>query len=158
MISLKKVARFLVLALLVCALCSAALAEVIPPYGEGQIGLIAEVLPESITLRQKPSFSGKVLQTVEYGHIVIVMEQKDGWAHVTLGDSEDSPQGWVNAEYIAIDPAHYRTEEKTPVYAWDDENAPKVALLEKGEVLPILKEDGDWYIVSLRGAVGFVHK
>ena len=84
--------------------------------------------------------------------------QADGWAHCFLGDSEDSDSGWVNADYIAIDPDWYRTEGKTPVYAWNDTLAPKVALLDANTILPILSDEGAWLIVSLRGAVGWVQK
>ena len=89
-------------------------AEVIPPYGEGQIGLHAAVLCEELSLREKPSSSSKVIQTLKNGDFIIVAEQKDGWARCVLGDSEDSVSGWVNAEYIVVDPAWYRTEKDTP--------------------------------------------
>ena len=36
--------------------------------------------------------------------------------------------------------------------------APKVALLSKGTMLPILKDEGEWLIVSLRGATGWIYK
>ena len=133
-------------------------AEILPPYGEGQIGLQAVVLCETLTLRQQPSSSAKAVKTLHYGDLPIVIEQSDGWAYCALGDSEDAPVGWVNADYIAIDPAWYRTEEKKPVYAWDDTLAPKVALLDANTTLPILKDEGDWLIVSLRGAVGWIRK
>ena len=74
------------------------------------------------------------------------------------GDSEDSLSGWINSDYIIINPTWYVTEKRTSVYAWNDTAAPKVALLEKGNRLPILKEAGNWYLVSLRGAVGWIHK
>ena len=133
-------------------------AEIIPPHGFGQIGLQAAIVCEDLTLREKPSASSEVVKTLQYGDFIIVIEQSDGWAYCTLGDSEDSPKGWVNADYIAIDPAWYRTNEKMPVYAWNDTEAPKVALLDQNTTLPILKEDDDWLIVSLRGAVGWIHK
>ena len=133
-------------------------AAILPPHGEGQIGLQAVVLCEELALREKPSSSSKVLEKLHYGDLPIVIEQKDGWAYCVLGDSEDSPTGWVNADYIVVDPAWYRTDAKTPVYAWNDTSALKVAQLDKGVTLPILKEDGDWLIVSLRGAVGWIHK
>ena len=133
-------------------------AEIIPPHGFGQIGLQAVVLCEELTLRREPNAGSKALQTLKYQDLPIVMEQKDGWAYCTVDDSEDSPCGWVNADFIAIDPAWYRTEKKTPVYAWNDTTASKVALLEKGTTLPILKEEGDWLIVSLRGATGWILK
>lgn len=44
------------------------------------------------------------------------------------------------------------------VYAWNDTAAPKVALLDKNTRLPILKEEGGWYLVSLRSAVGWIQR
>ncbi len=133
-------------------------AEIIPAHGFGQIGLQAVVLCEELSVRQKPSSSAKVIEKLHYGALPIVMEQSNGWAYCALGDSEDSVQGWVNADYIAVDPAWYKTEAKTPVYAWKDTSAPKVGLMDKGTTLPILKEEGDWLVVSLRGAAGWIHK
>ena len=90
---------------------------------------------------------------------MIVYKQSNGFAQIFLSDAVDAePAGWVNAEYIAINPSYFRTDSKTPVYAWNSTSAPRVALLNKGETLPILKESGDWLIVSLRGAVGCVRK
>ena len=89
----------------------------------------------------------------------MVLKQSGGWAQVILSDDVDAePAGWVNAEYIIIDPAWYRTDETTAVYAWDDTSAPKVALLDPGTKLPILKEEGKWVVVSLRGAAGWIRK
>ena len=130
--------------------------EILPAYGEGQIGLQAVVLCEELTLRQEPSAASKAVETLRYGDLPIVIRQEDGWAYCALGDSEDAPIGWVNADYIAIDPAWYRTDAKTPVYAWNDTAALKVALLDKDTTLPILREEGDWLIVSLRGAAGWI--
>ena len=133
-------------------------AEIIPPYGEGQIGLSAVVLCENLTLRQAPGANAGVLDTLHDGARIIVSEQKDGWAHIFTGDSEDSAEGWVKADYLAIDPAWYRADDATPVYAWNDTSALKVGLLDKDTVLPILKDDGEWIVVGLRGASGWIHK
>ncbi len=164
---MKKFKRLTILVALILALASAGLAhaEIIPPFGEGQIGLHGAILCEELSLREKPGSSSKVVKTLRYGDFILVTEQKNGWAHCVLGDAEDSPSGWVNAEYIIVDPSWYRTEKKTPVYAWNDTSAPKVALLnantelfDSKTFLPILKIDGEWIIVSLRGAVGWIHK
>jgi SH3-like domain-containing protein len=133
-------------------------AEIIPPHGEGQIGLQAVVLCEELTMRQEPNASSKAVETLSYGFLPIVMEQKDGWAYCVDGDSEYATAGWINADYLAIDPAWYRTDAKTPVYAWAETTAPKLALLNKGVSQPILKEEGDWLLISLRGAVGWVQR
>ena len=152
--------RFIILTLVVIILGSMipVQAEIIPPYGEGQIGLSAVVLCEELTMRENPSSSSKAVKTLLYGDLPNVMKQSDGWAYCVDGDSEDSLAGWVKTDYIAIDPAWYRTDAKTPVYAWNDTAAPKVALLDINVTLPILKEEGEWLIVSLRGAVGWIHK
>lgn len=140
-------------------------AEILPPFGEGQIGLLAAVLCESLTVRKEPSASSEAVKTLKYRDLINVTELTDGWAFAFLGDEEGAASGWVNADYIVIDPAWYRTEARTPVYAWKDAAAPKVALLEANTVfldpdtfLPILKDEGDWLIVSLRGATGWIQK
>ena len=158
---MKKTAWLTLLTALILALgcIGMAQAEIIPPHGEGQIGLQAVVLCEQLTVRQDPNASSKTTQTLKYGDLIIVDKQADGWASCFVSDSVDaSAAGWVNADYIAIDPAWYRTEGKTPVYAWNDTSAPKVALLDANTTLPILKTEGDWLIVSLRGATGWIHK
>ena len=141
-------------------------AEVIPPLGPGQqIGYPAVVLCEKLTLREKPNASSKAVQSLEFGDQPIVInadlpegpQEENGFVYCTLGDSEDSPVGWIDSGYIVINPAWYVTEQKTTVYAWNDNAAPKVALLDKDTRLPILKEEGNWYLVSLRGAVGWIH-
>ena len=106
------------------------------------------------------------MKTLNYGDLPIVVgadlpegpKEENGFVYCTLGDSEDSPCGWINSDYIFINPAWYVTEKKVTVYAWDDISAPKIALLDKDSRLPILKEEEDWYLVSLRGAVGWIHK
>lgn len=157
---MKKLSSLTILVALILSLgiIGGACAEILPPYGEGQIGYLAAILCEKLTLRENPSVSSKVVKILEYGDFLIVVRQSDGWAYCTLGDSEDDLAGWVNADYIAIDPARYRTEAETPVYAWNDTKAPKIGLLDKDTILPILKEEGDWLLVSLRGAVGWIRK
>jgi len=142
-------------------------AEIIPPYGPGQqIGYPAVVLCEKLTLREGPSAFSKAVQTLNYGDRPIVVgadlpagaKEENGFVYCTLGDSEDSPCGWINSDYIVINPSWYVAEKETAVYAWNDTAAPKVALLDKDTRLPILKEEGDWYVISLRGAAGWIHK
>lgn len=153
----KDMKKILVLSVLVFMLGCVCHAAVIPPQGPGQIGYSSVVLCDSLSLRSAPNFSSSTLQTLHYGDRIIVMDTQDGWAHCVLGDSEDSPAGYVNEDFIAIDPAWYRTEGDTLVCAWNDTAAPKVALLDEGTTLPILRDDGDWIIVSLRGATGWIN-
>ena len=154
--TMKRFFVFLMMFMLAFSVCHA---EIIPPYGEGQIGLTSVVLCEELTVREGPGASYKAVMKLQYGARPIVMKEENGWAYIALGDGvDDVPPGWVNTDYLAIDPAWYRTEATTAVYAWNDVNAPKVALLDKDETLPVLKDDGDWLVVSLRGASGWIRK
>ncbi len=143
------------------------LAEIIPPCEPGQqIGYPAVVLCEKLTLREKPASSAKAVKTLNYGDQPIVVgadlpagaQEENGFVYCTLGDSEDAPCGWINASFLVINPAWFVTEKETSVYAWNNTDALKVALLDKGTALPILKEADGWYLVSLRGAVGWIRK
>ena len=134
-------------------------AEILPPYGEGQIGLQAVVLCESLSIRREPASDSAAVKTLQYGDKVIVQKVANGWAECFTSDAVDAgPAGWVKSDYIVIDPAWYRTDASTPVYAWNDTTAPKVALLNRNVTVPVLKEDGDWLVISLRGAAGWVRK
>ena len=166
---MKKIGWLAILAALVLAVGSIGVvyAEIIPPCEPGQqIGYPAVVLCEKLTLREEPSSSSRAVKTLHYGDLPIVVgadqpagaKEENGFVYCTLGDSEDSPCGWINADYIIINPAWYVTETNTPVYAWNDADAPKVALLVQDTRLPILQEEEDWYLVSLRGAVGWIYK
>ncbi len=166
---MKKYSWLTILTVLVLILgcIGTACAEIIPPCEPGQqIGYPAVVLCETLTLREKPNTSAKTVKTLNYGDLPIVVgadlpegpKEENGFVYCTLGDSEDSPCGWINSDYIFINPAWYVTEKKVTVYAWDDISAPKIALLDKDSRLPILKEEEDWYLVSLRGAVGWIQK
>ena len=155
----RRVTLFAAAVLAVCLAASACVAEILPPYGQGQIGYLAVVLCESLTVRQERSASSRSVTTLGYGDRFVVQRQVGGWADCFLSDAVDAGQsGWVNADYIIIDPAWYRTDESTPVYAWNDTTAPRVALLTRGTELPILRDEGDWLIVSLRGATGWIRK
>ena len=134
-------------------------ATILPPRGEGQIGYEAVVLCESLTVRKERSAGSRAVKTLHYGDTFSVQDNLGGWASCFTSDDVDAGQtGWVNSDYIIVDPAWYRTDEATPVYAWNDQKAPKVAQLSKGTVLPILKDEGEWLIVSLRGATGWICK
>lgn len=161
----RKFVSALLCLLVIMSLTFSVHAETVGPFGPGQIGLHGAILCEELTLRAKPSFSGRVIKTLNYGDFILVTEQIEGWARVCLGDDEDAVTGWVNSDYIVVDPAWYRTEKKTTVYAWKSTVAPKVALLEVNQemfdsdtFLPVLMDEGDWILVSLRGAVGWIRR
>ena len=134
-------------------------AMIIPPQGVGQIGISAVVILNDLPVYEKANASSKTLMTLESGRHVIVLEQDGEWAKLTLSDSVDETfEGWVNAQSLLIDNAWYMTNEETPVYAWNDTEAPVFEYLEEYTLLPILKDDGEWLVVSLRGASAWILK
>ena len=156
---MKKTFLLTILAALIfiIAASGAANAEIIRAQGVGQFGYEAVVLCESITVREGPGTNYRPVKKLPYGRRFSVTNRSGRWAECILSDDlYASPAGWVNTDYIAIDPAWYRTDAQTPVYAWKSTSAPKVALLNKGEMLPILKQETGWVVVSLRGAAGWI--
>ena len=91
---MKKHFRFIILALLVLVLGSAAAAraEIIPPYGEGQIGLQAVVLCENLTVREEPRAGAREVTTLPYGRRFAVQKQENGWADCFASDAVDAGQ------------------------------------------------------------------
>ena len=141
---------------------SCAHASVLPPEGmqqgyrefSGIEGKRAVVLCESLSVCDQRD--GRTIHKLYYGDTFITAESWDGWADCHCADG--SVTGWVRSDYIAVDPAYYMADEAVQVYAYNDTMAPRVALLEKGTKLPILHDAGEWYVVSLRGAAGWVRK
>ena len=155
---LKNGMKIAVLALLILMLTVGhSMAEIIPPNGPGQIGYQAVVLCNSLSVRETMSTKAKAVKSLRAGDTFIVQTVSNGWADVFVSETGGSI-GWVLADYIAVDPAWYKCETSTPVFAWGDTAAPKVALLDRGTKLPILKDMGDWLVVSLRGASGWIQK
>lgn len=154
--------RMLALTLALCLCAPLALAEVEPPRGEleyykGKFGHHCVVLCEALSVRSAPSYDAPVVSTFTSGSVFVTTGQQDGWQSV-IALRDGSELHWVRLEYLVFDPAYYTTGAETPVYAYDGIDAPRVALLEAGVNLPIIKETDTHYIVSLRGASGFIRK
>ena len=66
------VAMLLLTVMLGCAVF--AQAEIIPPYGEGQIGWQGVVLSENLTVRKEPDASAPEVQKLHYGNLFSVMK------------------------------------------------------------------------------------
>lgn len=141
---------------------SCATASVLPAEGiqegflqfTGREGKRAVVLCESLSVCDQRD--GRTIHKLSYGDRFITTQGWDGWADCIYADG--SVEGWVRSDYIMVDPAYYRADEAVQVYAYGDTMAPCVALLDKGTELPILHDAGEWFVVSLRGAAGWVRK
>ena len=157
----KKTMITLVLTLaILCSAVTVCQAQILAPRGPGQIGYQTIVLCESLSAYKERSSDSEVVETLKYGDQIIAMTSsgEDGWVQVALGDDVDGVPVWVRSDYVVINPSWYQTDGSTPVYAWAETGAKKVGLISAGNQLPILKDDGDWVCVSLRGASGWIRK
>ena len=148
--------KLIVLACMILLLGTAACADVIAPSGMGQIGYDAVVLCQSLTVRAERSTSSRAVTTLRAGDVFATQRTVDGWCDCFLSETAGQT-GWVRAEYVAIDPGWFIANTSTPVYPWNEETDLRVGLLDKGERHPILKVEGEWLLIGLRGAAGWIH-
>ena len=149
-------AVMLLLMLSLACLSGAASGEIIPPLGMGQTGYEAVVLCQSLTVREGRDTASKAVTVLHAGDRLVTFSTVDGWCDCFLHENEGRT-GWVKADYVAVDPAWYRVEKSTPVYAWDSESAARVGLLDAGEKYPVLMARDEWVVIGLRGASGWIH-
>ena len=76
---MKKMLRLTAVLALIFALACAGLAsaEIFAPHGEGQIGVGAVVASEEVAIYDKPSEDAKVVETLPFGHTLILMAMED---------------------------------------------------------------------------------
>ena len=153
--------RWLCMGMLAVLLLSAlpSEAEIRAPLGQGQIGWMAYVLCENLTVREQPAQNARTVQKLRYGTKFMVTQRMNGYCDVILSDAVDAEAaGWVLEDYVLIDPPVYVTETGTPVYAWPEARAKRVGYLATGTELPVISMEKDWVLVSLRGAVAWIRK
>ena len=151
---MKKAGICLLLVLMLLA-GTAACGEIRYPLGPGQLGYDAVVISKTVSIRPVQNANAKAVKKLSYGDHVSVMSLGNGWCEVYLSETE-GVSGYVLEDYILIDPSYLVTEESTPVYAWQAQNAKRVGLLGRGETYPIIRMEGSWLLISLRGAAGWV--
>ena len=150
---MKKIGICLFLALTL--IYGVAFGELTHPRGPGQLGFDAVVISKNISVRPTQNANAKAVKKLNYGDHMAVMSLGNGWCECYLSETE-GVSGYVLEDYILIDPAYITVEEPTPVYAWQAQNAKRVGLLGRGETFPIIRMEGDWLLISLRGAAGWI--
>ncbi len=122
----------------------------------------AVVLCQSLSiLDARGDQGGKKVTSLRYsGGTIPVIQSWDGYAEIYYSDGNKT--GWVRNEYLLMDPAWYLCDDDVQVYAYPDSMAPRVALIDKDTVLPIITEveaeNQEWVCVSLWGAAGWIRK
>ena len=116
------------------------------------------VLCQTLSVRQEPDSSASIILTLQYSDICQIIEESDLWYRVVYTVNSQNVTGWVKKDYVLTDFRYFSADQETPVYAYPDTSAKRIALLEEGESYPIITEWGDYFVISLRGASGFIAK
>ena len=150
-----KKAMGILLAAALLMVSALALGEITHPLGPGQMGYDAVVISKNVSIRPTQNANAKAVTRLNYGDHMPVMPLGNGWCECFLSETEGLT-GYVLEAYILLDPPYITTEESTPVYAWQSTRAKRVGLLGRGETYPIIRMEGNWMLISLRGAAGWI--
>ncbi len=147
-------------------LTTCAQATIIPSAGQNEdMGVWTGYTPAYILCQSLSVYDargdqgGKKVGTLKYSkdaEPIPVLQSWDGWAEVGYDDGNKT--GWVHNEYLLMNPDWYVCDKGTAVYAYDDTMAPRVAWVDEGTRLAIIRDLGDWVQVSIRTATGYIKK
>ena len=152
---MKKALCGLCLLLTAALLWASAAGEITYPAGPGQMGYDAVVISKNVSVRPSQNANAKAVTRLNYGQRFAAMPLGNGWCEVYLSETEGMA-GYALEDYLLVNPAFITLEESTPVYAWQARNAKRVGLLATGETYPIIRTEGSWMLISLRGAAGWI--
>ena len=144
--------RFLRTALTSAMLCVVLSVTVSAAYGTGT------VTENSLRLREKASTGSAILNTVDKGTKVIVLEnQKNGWYKVELNGTV----GYMSAAYLSVTPSTYTGKINTDGSSLNMRSGPgsgysKVGSIPAGTTLTIIGSENGWYKTSYKGVTGYV--
>ena len=145
--------RFLRTALTSALLCAVFAATASAAnYGSGV------VTENSLRLRQGASTSSAILNTVDKGTKVVVLEnQKNGWYKVDLNGTV----GYMSASYLSVTPTTYTGKLNTDGSSLNMRSGPgtsynKVGSIPASATLTITGSENGWYKTSYNGVSGYV--
>ncbi len=123
----------------------------------------AVVICEGLSLRELPKASEKRLALMPNGSHGYILGEQDGWLQLRyLHREKNQPPevcvGWVQKEYTVENPLYIHLKQRTNVLAFDSQEAPVVGQTSANARLAVIGNVGDYYVVNLRSASGFVHK
>lgn len=147
--SRKMLAAFLVLAATLILSAAVAFAE-----GTDYKGTINGT---TVNLRVKPDTSSKILTQLSKGTVVAVSEIGDNWCKVTA----DGVTGWISKQFVVISEAVAGKGtikgNNVNVRSKASASSEKIAQLDNGTKINIIKKSGSWYRIALGdGKYGWV--
>lgn len=119
----------------------------------------AEVISKSVTLRDKPSMSGKNVVSIPSESYLMVLEViDDSWVKVEWQKSSGKTyKGYVRSEYIVINPEYITLRKSnTPAYSMPARDSKLLGSLSKMTRLRVVGTWDNYYCVFLRGGSAFI--
>lgn len=118
------------------------------------------VISQNVTLRESPSTTAKQLARPTNGTVLDILSEQNGWYYVRFWDGKSTMpiEGYVRTNFVVRDPMFVTTTQATYVYSMPDRGAKMVGQLVSGTQLVVIGEYGDFWVVNLRSASGFIHK
>lgn len=118
------------------------------------------VIAQSISLRESPSTRAKRIASLPNGAMFDLLDEQNGWYRVSYwdGKSQTPLEGWVLVDFVVRDPSFITTTKATYVYATPSRSSKKVGELVSGSQVVVIAEFGDFWVVNLRSATGFIYK
>lgn len=111
------------------------------------------VLCDSLTLRTEPSATAASVGSLPNGYVFPILSRNNEWWLI----NSDFGTGWINSNYALENPTYYTSVNETAVYA-SASFKKRVGLLEPNRTLAIIEDAGSYYVVSFRGASGYIMK
>ena len=120
---------------------------------------VGVVISQNVTLRQSPSTTAKQLARPANGAVLYILGVQGDWYHVRFYDAGNTQlEGYVRTHFVVENPAFVTTTKNTYVYAIPSRQSKMVGELVPGTQLVVIGEFGDFWVVNLRSASGFIHK
>lgn len=129
-------------------------------YDQGVPVYPGVVISQNVSLRESPSTGATRITSIPNGSVLDLLDEQSGWYYVAYYDGVNvNPlEGWVVVDFIVRDPSFVTTTKSTYVYAMPSLDSKKVGQLISGTQLVVIGEYGDFWVVNLRSASGFIHK
>ncbi|MGN1400879.1 MAG: N-acetylmuramoyl-L-alanine amidase [Bacillus sp. (in: firmicutes)] len=109
---------------------------------------------DSLKLREGPSTDDAIIDVLQEGDTVEIIESAGQWLNVKHGDQI----GWVHGDYIKVEqqldpsiPSITITGTSLAVRKSPTSNSEKVAEVHKGETYPLIETEGYWHKIELSG-------
>lgn len=119
----------------------------------------AEVISKSVTLRDKPSMSGRSVVSIPSESYLMVLDMvNDSWVKVEWQKSGGKVyQGYVRSEYIVVNPEYITLRRSnTPAHSMPARGSKLLGSLAKMTRLRVIGTWDNYYCVFLRGGAAFI--